>query len=106
MCRSQDFSLDLRFDDFEQTTQLLRERLGVSSWDHLWTGCNVTPNAKQSGPCQHCPESAPQKVIASSIEQQKLEGGMALANPSPDEDVSAFSSETQALLRQLQAVKL
>ena len=104
MCRPEDISLDLSFDNFEQTTQLLRQRLGMSSWNHLWTG---SPDAKQLGLYNPTtPQTSPQKAAATPTLQLEQEGGQALADNSIDEDVSAFSSGTRALLQQLQAVKV
>ena len=101
-CRREECSLNLRFDDFEQTTQLLRQRLGTPSWDNLWTG---SPDTKQSVVhTRSTPEPYSQKQAAAP--DQQLEGGKALACASVDEDVSAFSSETRALLQRLQAVKV
>lgn len=92
----------LNFDDFEQTTQLLRQRLGVLSWDHLWTG---SPHAKQYDSYNiNTAETVPRAAMP--VQQLELEGGKALAYASSEEDMSAFSSETRALLQQLQAVKV
>lgn len=111
--RPEEVSLHFDFDDFEQTTELLRQRLGTSAWDngHLLPRTYATPNAKQPGVHNsgsfRTPESVRHTVAATPDHQlQQLRNGEKGTDASNEEDISAFSSETQALLRQLQAVKV
>ena len=111
--RPEKVSFHFDFDDFEQTTELLRQRLGTSAWDngHLLPRPYATPTAKQPGvqnSDSYCtPESAHHTVAATPDHRlQQLKNGENVIDASNEEDMSAFSSETQALLRQLQAVKV
>jgi len=111
--RPEEVSFHFDFDDFEQTTELLRQRLGTSAWDngHLLPRPYATSNAKLPGVHSSdgfcTPESARHTVAAIPDHRlQQLTNGEKAADASNEEDMSAFSSETQALLRQLQAVKV
>ena len=52
------------------------------------------------------PETVNQKGAATPVLQLEVDGGQTLAYAGSEEDVSTFSSETRALLQQLQAVKV
>lgn len=108
-------SLLMSFDSFEEATQLLRQRLGTPALQLPASGSR----GADSSPCRRqltyahdtkaSPLQAPmhdENVLTSDGQELKQGGELEQAQSINDEDVSAFSAETQALLRQIQAVRV
>ena len=109
LCRPDEGTLEIEFDDFEQATQQLQQRLGASTGQSPpW---HPHPNASDS----HrevkagASTSAEQRIIKAAPDHHgvyQISRPQAQYEASDETGMSAFSSETQALLRQIQAVKL
>lgn len=108
-------SLLMRFDSFEEATQLLRQRLGTPALQLPASSYF----AADSSPCRrqltytHVTKASPpqaymhdESVLISDGQELKQGGEREQPQSINDEDVSAFSAETQALLRQIQAVRV
>ena len=108
-------SLLMRFDSSEEATQLLRQRLGTPALQLPASNSR----AADSSPCRrqltytHDIKASPSQasmhdvsVLTSDGQELKQGGELKQAQSINDEDVSGFSAETQALLRQIQAVRV
>ena len=106
LCRPDEDTLEIEFDDFEQATQQLRQRLGASTgqsppW-HPHPNVSDSHREVKAG----ASTSAEQRIIKAAPDHFQIRRPQAQYEASDETGMSAFSSETQALLRQIQAVKL
>jgi hypothetical protein len=115
--RPSELSLLMSFDSFKEATQLLQQRLGTPALQLPASSSRVA----DTSPCRrqltytsdHDTKASPSKapmhddnVLISNGQMLKQGKGLKQAQSFNDEEMSAFSAETQALLRQIQAVRV
>ena len=106
MCRPDEDTLKIEFDDFEQATQQLRQRLGASTGQSpQWQPHPHVSNSHREDEAG-ASISAEQRIIKAAPDHYQISRPQAQHEASEETGMSAFSSETQALLRQIQAVRL
>ena len=106
LCRPDEDTLKIEFDDFEQATQQLRQRLGASPGQSPQWHPHPNVSDGHRGDKAGASISAEQRIIKAAPDHYQSSRPQAQYEASEETGMSAFSSETQALLRQIQAVKL